>query len=724
MSELYDDAQLLSRGADASAASDPNTDAASAALDTLFSSAAQGNYNLEIAIDPSLSASAPAGSTENDQDQSPSNSGAPPPSAPAKAKGTSRANMLARGGACEFCKRRKLRCSAEVPSCASCRRTGRDCVYSQKKQRSRVRVLEDKLADLERRLEKGPNGASSGPTSVESSTAAGSATLPQHFISPDSVHTSTPPTGVDLFPLGLDSGPLSIQDLGFAATSGKREEPDLMTLADAAAADTEGDPFQGLDPSTVATELIRAIIENQKGGWGEKIMGHLIQLYSQPPPLRVMHWLMPPATFFARVNGHSPSPPPHPAFIAAIVPPLLTISPSPVLSSRATVLAVTDALMPPSRALAQHALTNLDPRLLDLVAAAALRSVILAMTGRFVDSWNENATCVSLAWAAGLGKLGGVAEAFVPSDSRPADRAQRVNREKRLRHVRLKGQITAPARNAQDVAERIQLFWCVYLVDKSNAVGWNWPSAIIDDEITTPLPQTSYDTVTALCDNTTLEDFLSGRVVGGEDDGPLCRQVKYISLAHAASRQLDTPVSVATPARTAHLLRITKRYMATLRPFQPPSREDAIADTVKNETWMGLHITLLMLYIHQEIDALSEDEETEARDKAIEAGLKMCSCFDAAFAAGDTELARYDLIALFLWYITGRAFLSFSDQLRASDPKRAADLRAKIDLVVVATHKMSKRLKLAEVHELQLQNVILGNETMIGEWQRPDNLDI
>ncbi|TXT03825.1 hypothetical protein VHUM_04346 [Vanrija humicola] len=443
--------------------------------------------------------------------------------------------MLARGGACEFCKRRKLRCSAEMPACASCRRTGRECVYSQKKQRSRVRVLEDKLADLERRLEKG-SGPSSGPASAESSTGVGPPPPPPHFISPDSVHTATPPTGVDLFPLGLDSASLAIQDLGFAAASTKRAEPDLMTLADAAAIDTEGDPFQRLDPSTVATELVRAIIENQKGGWGEKIMAHLIQLYSQPPPLRMMHWLMPPTTFFARINGHSQSPPPHPAFIAAIVVPLLTISPSPVLSSRATVAAVTDALMPPSRALAQHALTNLDPRLLDLVAAAALRSVTLAMTGRFVDSWNENATCVSLAWAAGLGKLGGVAESFVPSSSRPADRAQRVARERRLRHVRLKGQITAPPHSAQDVAERIQLFWCVYLVDKSNAVGWNWPSAIIDDEITTPLPQTSYDTVTALCDNTTLEDFMSGRVVGGEDDGLLCRQVKYIALVHAASR--------------------------------------------------------------------------------------------------------------------------------------------------------------------------------------------
>lgn len=69
-----------------------------------------------------------------------------------KRKATSRANMLARGGACEFCKRRKLKCSAEEPSCAQCLKMRKECVYSQVKQRSRVRVLEDRLAELEKRL--------------------------------------------------------------------------------------------------------------------------------------------------------------------------------------------------------------------------------------------------------------------------------------------------------------------------------------------------------------------------------------------------------------------------------------------------------------------------------------------------------------------------------------------------------------------------------------------
>ena len=70
-----------------------------------------------------------------------------------KRKGSSRANMLTRGGACEFCKRRKLKCSAELPSCSACSRTGRECVYSQKRQKSRVKTLEDRLWELEKRLD-------------------------------------------------------------------------------------------------------------------------------------------------------------------------------------------------------------------------------------------------------------------------------------------------------------------------------------------------------------------------------------------------------------------------------------------------------------------------------------------------------------------------------------------------------------------------------------------
>lgn len=303
---------------------------AGAALTTLFASAQEYPHldqhldtHLQLAIDPSLGEAADAaraagagaeaeGSTTNDTPTGatpgrpgidPDASGADavtsggdaiaadqgaeggrgtqdvnPDAPPAKRKATSRANMLTRGGACEFCKRRKLKCTAEQPQCQQCKRSGRECVYSQKKQRSRVRVLEDRLQELERRLDDerqandespasgqrqaGPESAgTSGPVAVFSAEGV--------YISPES--NVTPSTGVDMF-FGLgELGTLS--DPFF-----KRSEPDLMTLADAAAADTDrtvaAAPWEGMTPREVAIELVKAVVENHKGV-GEKIMAHL-----------------------------------------------------------------------------------------------------------------------------------------------------------------------------------------------------------------------------------------------------------------------------------------------------------------------------------------------------------------------------------------------------------------------------------------------------------------
>jgi hypothetical protein len=304
---------------------------AGAALTTLFASAQEYPHldqhldtHLQLAIDPSLGEAADAaraagagveaeGSTTNDTPTGatpgrpgidPDASGAEavtsggdtiaadqgaeggdggtqdvnPDAPPAKRKATSRANMLTRGGACEFCKRRKLKCTAEQPQCQQCKRSGRECVYSQKKQRSRVRVLEDRLQELERRLddERQANDESpasgqrqAGPESAGTSGPAAVFSAEGVYISPES--NVTPSTGVDMF-FGLgELGTLS--DPFF-----KRSEPDLMTLADAAAADTDrtvaAAPWEGMTPREVAIELVKAVVENHKGV-GEKIMAHL-----------------------------------------------------------------------------------------------------------------------------------------------------------------------------------------------------------------------------------------------------------------------------------------------------------------------------------------------------------------------------------------------------------------------------------------------------------------
>lgn len=245
----------------------------SAALNTLFHTT-QEEYPLELSIDPALSEGGAAGTVAGEaalagasSDVAESTNGAAglskatesPEAPPPKRRATSRANMLARGGACEFCKRRKLKCTAELPQCASCRRTGRECVYSQKKQRSRVRILEDRLMELEKRLSERDAGASTAGTAVRTPGTADSTPMANY---------DAPSSGVDLFSLGLGDG-LTLADVPM-----KRTEPDLMTLADAAAADTGRYPWEGMSATDIANALVKHINEKDKG-IGQKILQHL-----------------------------------------------------------------------------------------------------------------------------------------------------------------------------------------------------------------------------------------------------------------------------------------------------------------------------------------------------------------------------------------------------------------------------------------------------------------
>jgi len=177
-----------------------------------------------------------------------------------KRKATSRANMLARGGACEFCKRRKLKCTAEMPKCLACLRAGGECVYAQKKQRSRVRVLEDRLVELEKRLD---NPSKTG----EVDNGQG------FYISPADTATTN---DSDWQFYGVPP------NVGFTLTGFEPPspgEPGLMTLADAAAEDgstpvVNGEwPWEGMSASAIASEIIKAVEGGE--GLGEKIVGHL-----------------------------------------------------------------------------------------------------------------------------------------------------------------------------------------------------------------------------------------------------------------------------------------------------------------------------------------------------------------------------------------------------------------------------------------------------------------
>ncbi|WVR07980.1 hypothetical protein IAU60_005023 [Kwoniella sp. DSM 27419] len=85
---------------------------------------------------------------------------------------------LKRGDACLYCRKRRIKCSAAKPSCQHCAKAGRECVYDSGKPVSRVKQLEEKVAELETMLRAGADGSRSTQGDGEGRTSS-SESIPQ-----------------------------------------------------------------------------------------------------------------------------------------------------------------------------------------------------------------------------------------------------------------------------------------------------------------------------------------------------------------------------------------------------------------------------------------------------------------------------------------------------------------------------------------------------------------
>ncbi|WVF68407.1 hypothetical protein IAT40_003172 [Kwoniella sp. CBS 6097] len=118
---------------------------------------------------------------------------------------------LKRGDACLYCRKRRIRCSADKPTCQHCAKTGRECIYDSGKPVSRVKQLEEKVAELENMLKGGiapsanghANGGEPSSSRKESiSSASASASVPpipplQHHSSSDQSIATSSDTAMD-----------------------------------------------------------------------------------------------------------------------------------------------------------------------------------------------------------------------------------------------------------------------------------------------------------------------------------------------------------------------------------------------------------------------------------------------------------------------------------------------------------------------------------------------
>lgn len=107
--------------------------------------------------------------------------------------------------------------------------------------------------------------------------------------------------------------------------------------------------------------------------------------------------------------------------------------------------------------------------MLDVVIGDLIRANQLYQQSRFLAGWGEAASGGAFAWAAGLGKLGGVGEKFVDpqltsTGAREVERKARLEREAKLRQVMFKGQTIEPPRTVQELANRI-IILCVSFLE-------------------------------------------------------------------------------------------------------------------------------------------------------------------------------------------------------------------------------------------------------------------
>lgn len=101
---------------------------------------------------------------------------------------------LKRGDACLYCRRRRIRCSATKPSCSNCAGR-RECVYDTGKPVSRVRMLEERVAELEGYLAAGLGTPASGGA------------MPQRVGTPSRTQSSPYPASYQSISRPSSSGP-------------------------------------------------------------------------------------------------------------------------------------------------------------------------------------------------------------------------------------------------------------------------------------------------------------------------------------------------------------------------------------------------------------------------------------------------------------------------------------------------------------------------------------
>lgn len=117
---------------------------------------------------------------------------------------------LKRGDACLYCRKRRIKCSAEKPSCSQCLGK-RECAYDNGKPVSRVRQLEDKVAQLESMLQQTSSRRPSASDCPNGESSQMGSNL--HANSSGNSNSRSTPSSSDI---NMQQAPLPPNDSGFS----------------------------------------------------------------------------------------------------------------------------------------------------------------------------------------------------------------------------------------------------------------------------------------------------------------------------------------------------------------------------------------------------------------------------------------------------------------------------------------------------------------------------
>ncbi|WWD21638.1 hypothetical protein CI109_106124 [Kwoniella shandongensis] len=165
-------------------------------------------------------------------------------------------------------------------------------------------------------------------------------------------------------------------------------------------------------------------------------------------------------------------------------------------------------------------------RLIDAVRAAMLLSAYSYTNGRHHEGWLIAGLAVRLVFSTGLHQIHSLT--FKPNS--PPENPFLRNRKHLL----------PPPEDAIELAERVHAFWCVYAIERCGALATGFPSAIRDEDITTPFGRPFDDIASQSVtqhDDITIRDLYRGVAhppPGG--DSAYVRWVKAVTLLERASK--------------------------------------------------------------------------------------------------------------------------------------------------------------------------------------------